>query len=230
MSDDTQDKPKHNPKGGRPKNNPEEVVRGTQPAGKQKRGRGRPPKREMFQKDPRDHRAYAPKLPDIAYQVDQDLEDLDQAPTRKYSDWAKIKWKLFADAYYQTGSAVESYKLAGYEVTTEGSAYTGGSRLLQHPWVQAYLRRRELAEVPEIDLTTQDLPDEEKDLLIAKDDEIIMFLTKIMRDHSLPANRRVEAAKELAKLKGMYTEKIEITSPADTEQAVKDALGLSDDE
>lgn len=184
MSDDTQEKPKRNTKGGRPKTSPDKVLTGPQPEGKQKRGRGRPPKREGYYKDPRDHRTYAPPLPDIAYQVDQDLERLreennEEPPKKKYSDWAKIKWKIFADAYYDGMPAVEAYKLAGYNAQTEGSAYVGGSRLLSHPWVMAYLRRRELAEVPEIDLTKQDLPDEEKDLLIAQDDELLIFLRYI---------------------------------------------------
>ena len=205
------------------------IKTGHQPEKKAKRPVGRPLKRDAHKYDERDRRAFAPKLPCIVDQVDEFLRGEDLNRERDFSDWSKIKWKMFAEAYYQGGAAGEAYKLAGYKVTTEASAYAGGSRLLSHPWVQAYLRQLHIQEVEGDEEKDQELEKKNVQMLSASDDEIIMFLTLAMRDFNVPMNKRLEAARELAKLRGMYTEKIEVSTPQENEAKILDALGLSED-
>lgn len=207
----------------------DEILTGPQPPGKEKRGRGRPPKREGYVKNDRDRRAYAPPLPEICKQTDQDLIDEGKMPDKSFSDWAKIKYKIFADAVFEGNSFTDAYKLAGYKCSTEQTAHAAGSKLAQHPWVQAYLRRKHMEMVQEPGVGAE-IPAEDEPYAVASDDEIIQFFTMQMRDTTLSVSKRMEAAKELAKLKSMYTEKLQILTPVETEKSIMDALGLSEDD
>lgn len=230
MSDQENNKKPYNgaKRGPKPKVS-DEILTGPMPAHAEKRKRGRPPKREGYVKNERDRRAYAPPLPDICKQTDQDLIDAGQMPDKSFSDWAKIKYRLFADAVFEGYSFTEAYKLAGYKCATEQTAHAGGSKLAQHPWVQAYLRRKHMEMVKEPGIGDE-MPAEDEPYAVASDDEIMQFFTMQMRDPTLSMSKRMEAAKEIAKLKSMYTEKVQILSSEDTDKAVRDALGLSDDE
>jgi phage terminase small subunit len=76
------------------------------------------------------------------------------------------KQKRFADYYIETGNATESYKRAGYSVNSDEAARVNASRLLTNANVRAYIDER-IAE-----------KDSQR---IAKQDEILEFLTKVMR-------------------------------------------------
>lgn len=187
-----------------------------------KRGR---PKKEYSSAKARP--ATPPRLTPLAELVDKEVGEQDDRE-RKTPNATKLKWARFAEYYFDCGDAGEAYKMTGYSVTTEGSAQTGGSRLLNTPWVQAYLiRLHEGDGKPEQPVP---LDENDKEILIADNDEIVIFLTQQMRNIHLPAKSRFEAAKELAKINGMYTEKIAITSDADIDARVREALGLDDEE
>lgn len=186
-------------------------------------GAGRP--RKAPGKKGRASKTTPPALGQIAQQVDKDLEGVEGISS---SNALKVRWSRFAEAYFELGNATEAYKQAGYMPTTEQAAHSGASRLLSHPFVQAYLQRLHLMSVPETDIN-EPVREEDKEILVATEDEIVIFMTAAMRDTSLPLSRRMEAAKELAKLKGMYYEKIEISSPADNEKKIRELLGVDED-
>ena len=55
-----------------------------------------------------------------------------------------VKQEAFCLHYAKTGNATESYKKAGYTVTTEGASYASANRLLKNAKVQE--RLKELAD------------------------------------------------------------------------------------
>lgn len=100
----------------------------------------------------------------------------------------KEKHKAFADFYIETGNAAESARRAGY---SEKTARQQGARMLTNVDIAAYIEKRTKAEAEK---------------RIAKADEVMEFLTAVMRgevkdsfglEPSL-ADRK-DAAKELAK-------------------------------
>lgn len=124
------------------------------------------------------------------------------------------KQKRFADYYIETGNATESYKRAGYSVNSDEAARVNASRLLTNANVRAYIDER-IAE-----------KDSQR---IAKQDEILEFLTKVMRgelteqipvglgdgyfelkDKDTYIKDRVKAAELLGKRYAMWTDKQQI--------------------
>ncbi|MCL6597956.1 MAG: terminase small subunit [Alicyclobacillus macrosporangiidus] len=75
------------------------------------------------------------------------------------------KQKAFADYYIETGNATESYRRAGYKARGN-AAEVNASRLLSTAKVRAYIDERMRQK------------DEER---IASQDEILEFLTRVMR-------------------------------------------------
>lgn len=126
-----------------------------------------------------------------------------------------IRQKHFVDYYIQTGNATESAKKAGYLLK---SAYQVGCELLKNPKIQTALNTR-----------LKELESE----LIAKDKEILEYLTKVMRGQTedevvvnvgvgkgfteaqkvtakVGAKERLKAAEMLAKVKGLFVSKSEL--------------------
>ncbi|ADY20352.1 terminase small subunit [Bacillus paranthracis] len=129
------------------------------------------------------------------------------------------KQQAFCDYYIETGNATEAYKKAGYKVKSDEVAKTNASRLLTNANVQSFIKNR------------MDQKEPEK---IANQDEILEFLTRVMRGETteqIPVGKgegyfkledkdtyvkdRVKAAELLGKRHMMWTEKkeVEVTVP-----------------
>lgn len=76
------------------------------------------------------------------------------------------KQKRFADEYIRTGNITQSYLNAYPKVKKESTARSAGSRLLRNVNVKAYIDKR---------------LEELKKESIAEQDEVLQFLTKVMR-------------------------------------------------
>ena len=136
------------------------------------------------------------------------------------------KQKRFVDFYIQTGNATQAARLAGYE---EKSARQVGSRLLQNSSVKNAIDER----LKELDSQR-----------LAKDREILEFLTSVMRgevsevvvvqvggkgdlraeliEKPFSGKERLKAAEILAKINGLFKEKTE--PKADAAQILIDTL------
>ncbi|MFB6364484.1 terminase small subunit [Paenibacillus elgii] len=135
------------------------------------------------------------------------------------------KQRVFVDLYIETGNATQSYIDAGYSATTRSVADGNARKLLQKPAVKEYLEERMAQK------------DGER---IAKQDEILEFLTKVMRgqvDEEFPlglgmgeqslvkkeldGKDRIKAAELLGKRYMMWTDNKQID--------VKGAVQIVDD-
>ncbi|NRG43307.1 terminase small subunit [Bacillus sp. CRN 9] len=124
------------------------------------------------------------------------------------------KQKRFADEYIRTGNVSASYRVAYPNVKKENSASAAGSRLLKNVNVKSYIDKR-LVEL--------------KKATIAEQDEILQFLTSVMRgemteqipvgigegaqqleDKDTFLKDRVKAAELLGKRYIMWTDKQQI--------------------
>lgn len=122
--------------------------------------------------------------------------------------------RRFADEYIRTGNISESYRLAYQNVTKETTARANGSRLLTNANVKSYIDKR---------------LDELKKKSIAEQDEVLQYLTSVMRgeqteqtlrgvgggaqtidDIEVDAAKRIKAAELLGKRYGVWTDKQEI--------------------
>jgi len=146
-----------------------------------------------------------------------------------------VKQKNFADEYIISGNASEAYKLAGYAWKTDGAARTNASILLTNHNVKAYIDER----IAEMD-----------DRAIAKQEEVLKYLSSVMRGESEaevvvvegegdgyssarrvkknPDEReRLKAAELLGKRYGTFTEKYDVL--ADLELRINIDYGDEDD-
>ena len=112
-----------------------------------------------------------------------------------------MKQKAFADYYIETGNATEAALRAGYSKKT---SYSIGNENLKKPEVLSYIEER-----------MQDIEDNR----IAKGDEVLKYLTGVMRgevkdqfglDPSL--QDRTKAAELLGKRYRLFTEKVETST------------------
>lgn len=94
-----------------------------------------------------------------------------------------VKQEAFCMHYAKTGNATESYKIAGYKVKTERSAYAASNKLLKNVKVQERLK---------------ELADEIASEKIASIREIQEYLTSVMR-RELKDSVVVTLSKEEAK-------------------------------
>ncbi|BBH19815.1 terminase small subunit [Paenibacillus baekrokdamisoli] len=121
------------------------------------------------------------------------------------------KQKAFVDRYIEIGNATQAYIDAGYSVTKRSVADANGRKLLHKPNVKKYLDER---------ITVKD---SEK---IAKQDEVLQFLSKVMRGEvqekfplglgmgeqqlvkkELDGKDRIKAAELLGKRYALWTDK-----------------------
>lgn len=123
------------------------------------------------------------------------------------------KQQAFCDYYIETGNATEAYKRAGYSVRSDNAAGVEGHKLLRNPKIKQYIAER-MAE-----------KEEER---IASQDEVLEFLTKVMRgevteetpiimkdkwvmtDKEPSIRERVKAAEQLGKRYALWTDKQEV--------------------
>lgn len=123
------------------------------------------------------------------------------------------KQKRFADYYIETGNATQSYIDAGYKATTRRVAEANARKLLANYSVREYIEQR--------------LKEKDKER-IASQDEVLEFLTRVMRGQEVeevvgftesgpvkekktPSTRdRVKAAKLLGKRYALFTEKVNV--------------------
>lgn len=108
----------------------------------------------------------------------------------------------FAQAYVTSGNATLAYLEAGYKSTGQGAS-VNASRLLKNDNVVSYIKY---------------MLDEIEDKAIAKSDEILKTLTKILRGKEkdqyseMPSIKdRIEAGKLLGKRYGLFNDKVEVS-------------------
>lgn len=141
------------------------------------------------------------------------------------------KQKRFADYFVELGDATESYVRAGYNVKNRDVAKVNASRLLTNANVKSYIDAR-IAE-----------KDAER---IAKQDEILEFLTKVMRGEvqeqfplglgmgeqqlvkkELDGKDRIKAAELLGKRFGMWLDRQQVDGTVGVQ--IIDDIGSDDD-
>ena len=126
-----------------------------------------------------------------------------------------LKQQKFADYYLELGNATEAARRAGY---SESTARQAGSANLKRPDVDAYIQKR-----------LQDLEDK----AIAKQDEVLRYLTSVMRGESTSEvvvtelcgdgeseartikkrpdeKEKLQAAKMLGQRYGTFTDKVSV--------------------
>ena len=113
--------------------------------------------------------------------------------------------KRFADAVLGGMSPAEAYRLAGYR---EENASAAARRLLRAPAVQAYMERSE---------------SDTTDHTVADSEEILLFLTAVLRGEVGSEKERMRAAELLGKRQGLFSDKV--TPEAVTEVVIVDDLG-----
>ncbi len=136
-----------------------------------------------------------------------------------------IKQKRFADEYIISGNATESYLKAGYANQKRSSAEANARKLLGNSSLKSYMNER----IKELD-----------DKAIAKQEEVLKYLTSVMRgEHEeevlygmgegmqgkthieVSAKDRIKAAELLGKRYRLFTDKVELDADVDMELNVK---------
>lgn len=127
--------------------------------------------------------------------------------------------KAFADYYIETTNGADSYKKAYPSCKTDSAARTGASKLLTNPNVQAYIKER-LAE--------------KEAARIASQNEILEFLTQVMRGEvkdqlglETPVKERNKAAEMLGKRYALWVDRQDINA-AVTPVFIDDISGEED--
>lgn len=97
--------------------------------------------------------------------------------------------KQFADSYLASGDAIAALQAAGYR---EKNAAAAARRLLAAPTVQMYLAQHEQGA---------------KNGRIAGEDEVLEYLTRVLRGENGTDRERLRAAELLGKRHGLFREK-----------------------
>lgn len=129
------------------------------------------------------------------------------------------KWEAFCLHYAKTGNASESYKVAGYDAKSERSVYANAHRLLKNDGVKARLAELaeemaddKIADIREIHeyLTSVIRGETTEDVVVVEGcgDGVSEAIVKKVRT---PNKDRIKAATELAKMKGAYDSKLNVT-------------------
>lgn len=132
-----------------------------------------------------------------------------------------VKQKKFADRYIEMGNATQSYIDAGYSVTKRSVAEANARKLLGNYSVKKYIEER-----------MKELEDKQ----IAKAEEVLKYLTSVMRGEEteevvvveglgegasearliqkqVSAKERIKAAELLGKRYALFTEKLDVNEP-----------------
>lgn len=128
--------------------------------------------------------------------------------------------KAFADYYIETQNGAESYKRAYPSCKSDASARASASKLLTNPNIQEYIKERMA---------------EKESVRIASQDEVLEFLTKVMRGEvadqlglETPVKERNRAAELLGKRYNLWTESINLNATVGVQ--ILDDIGSGDDE
>ncbi len=113
--------------------------------------------------------------------------------------------KRFADAVLHGSPPDEAYRAAGYR---EENAVAGARRLLKAPTVQAYMAQTKASR---------------SDHTVADSEEILRFLTAVLRGEAGSEKERMRAAELLGKRQGLFSDKA--MPEAVTEVVIVDDLG-----
>lgn len=139
------------------------------------------------------------------------------------------KERLFADEYLLDMNQTRAYKAVYTKVKKDNVAAAAASRLMKKPEIREYIDER-LAEI--------------SDSMIAKTEEVMQYLTSVMRGSSeseeivvegigegfskaktitkAPSEKdKLKAAELLGKAYGLYTEKLNVDNAAEKEKAQK---------
>lgn len=130
-----------------------------------------------------------------------------------------VKQEAFCLHYAKTGNATESYKVAGYDAKTERSVYANANRLLKNDKVKARLAElaeemacEKIADIREIHeyLTSVIRGETTEDVVVVEGcgDGVSEAVVKKVRTSN---KDRIKAATELAKMKGAYDSKLNVT-------------------
>lgn len=101
--------------------------------------------------------------------------------------------KKFCDEYLVSGNATDAAKKAGYSQKT---GYSQGQRLLKNAEVSEYLEKR-----------MQEL----QSAKIASAEEVLQYITSVVRSENEETKDRLKASELLAKRYGMLTDRVNIT-------------------
>ena len=94
------------------------------------------------------------------------------------------KQKIFCDEYLVDLNATRAYKAAYTNVKNDNTAGVNANKLLRNAKISEYIQKR---------------LDEKTDALIAKQNEVLIYFTEVMRNPDAPLAERTKAAVELAK-------------------------------
>ena len=107
-------------------------------------------------------------------------------------DKLTAKQKKFCENYIVSANATDAYRNAGYTTKPYQTIRTEGSRLLKRPDIQAYI---------------QELMEEKNSALVAKQDEVLEFLTATMRNKDANMSDRIRSAELLGKRYATFVDK-----------------------
>lgn len=116
------------------------------------------------------------------------------------------KQKRFCDEYLIDLNATQAAIRAGYSPKGMNKRVT---RLMANEGIQSYIKER---------------MDEKDKTLIAEQDEVLEYITSVMRDDIQATRDRLEAAKMLGKRYGIFTDKIEANVNDTTRSELQELL------
>ena len=122
-------------------------------------------------------------------------------------DKLTAKQKKFCENYIVSANATDAYRNAGYTTKSYQTIRTEGSRLLKRPDIQAYI---------------QELMEEKNSALVAKQDEVLEFLTATMRNKDATMSDRIRSAELLGKRYATFVDKSQTEVSGDIEIVIVD--------
>ena len=103
------------------------------------------------------------------------------------------KQKIFCEEYIVDLNATRAYKAAYPNVKNDNTAAAAAARLLRIVNVREYIDTR---------------LEEKAGALVAKQDEVLQYLTKVLRDDEEATKSRLKAAELLGKRYALFTDKV----------------------
>lgn len=103
------------------------------------------------------------------------------------------KQKIFCEEYIVDLNATRAYKAAYPNVKNDNTAAAAAARLLRIVNVREYIDTR---------------LEEKSGALVAKQDEVLQYLTKVLRDDDEATKSRLKAAELLGKRYALFTDKV----------------------
>lgn len=122
-------------------------------------------------------------------------------------DKLTAKQKKFCENYIISANATDAYRNAGYTTKSYQTIRTEGSRLLKRPDIKAYI---------------QELMEEKNSALVAKQDEVLEFLTATMRNKDANMSDRIKSAELLGKRYATFVDKSQAEVSGDIEIVIVD--------